>query len=56
LVHWGVNRHTVDKSWGLSVIIPYFFLFNCHIFPFVNFFREMMVRERDSYHCFCYKV
>jgi hypothetical protein len=26
-----------------------FFLFNCLIFPFVNFFREMMVRERDSY-------
>jgi len=22
LVHWGVNRHTVDKSGGLSVIIP----------------------------------
>jgi hypothetical protein len=22
LVHWGVNRHTVDKSRGLSVIIP----------------------------------
>jgi hypothetical protein len=22
LVHWGVNRHTVDKSEGLSVIIP----------------------------------
>jgi len=21
LVHWGVNRHTVDKSGGLSVII-----------------------------------
>jgi hypothetical protein len=22
LVHWGVNRHTVDKLGGLSVIIP----------------------------------
>jgi hypothetical protein len=22
LVHWEVNRHTVDKSGGLSVIIP----------------------------------
>jgi hypothetical protein len=28
LVHWGVNRHTVDKSGGLSVIIPiFYFLF-----------------------------
>jgi len=27
LVHWGVNRHTVDKSRGLSVIIPLFYLF-----------------------------
>jgi hypothetical protein len=25
LVHWGVNRHTVDKSGGLSVIIPIFY-------------------------------
>jgi hypothetical protein len=25
LVHWRVNRHTVDKSGGLSVIIPFFF-------------------------------
>jgi len=24
LVHWGVNRHTVDKSGGLSVIIHCF--------------------------------
>jgi hypothetical protein len=24
LVHWGVNCHTVDKSGGLSVIIPIF--------------------------------
>jgi hypothetical protein len=23
LVHWGVNRHTVDKSGGLNVIIPF---------------------------------
>jgi len=23
LVHWGVNRHTVDKSGGLSVIIHF---------------------------------
>jgi hypothetical protein len=22
LVHWGENRHTMDKSGGLSVIIP----------------------------------
>jgi hypothetical protein len=22
LVHWGVNRNTMDKSEGLSVIIP----------------------------------
>jgi hypothetical protein len=26
LVHWGVNRHTVDKSRGLSVIIPFYFI------------------------------
>jgi hypothetical protein len=25
LVHWGVNRHTVDKLGGLSVIIPIFY-------------------------------
>jgi len=25
LVHWGVNRHIVDKSGGLSVIIPSIF-------------------------------
>jgi len=28
LVHWGVNRHTVDKSGGLSVIITSFFFPN----------------------------
>jgi hypothetical protein len=26
LVHWRVNRHTMDKSGGLSVIIPYLFI------------------------------
>jgi hypothetical protein len=25
LVQWGVNRHTVDKSRGLSVIIHFFY-------------------------------
>jgi hypothetical protein len=27
LVHWGVNRHTVDKSGGLSIIIHLFYFF-----------------------------
>jgi hypothetical protein len=26
LIHYGVNRHTVDKSGGLSVIIPKYFV------------------------------
>jgi hypothetical protein len=29
LVHWGVNRHTVDKSGGLSVIIFFFIVLAC---------------------------
>jgi hypothetical protein len=32
LVHWRVNRHTVDKSGGLSVIIPKLFCVRCLVF------------------------
>jgi len=43
LVHWGVNRHTVDKSGGLSVIIP--LIFTCNNPSMFEDFKKAMTQE-----------